>query len=95
MRIGCSTYSFWHFRGPKRPLIHYMEEAWSLGFDGVEILQEHIETTDPKYLSSIKKTAFSLGLDIYALAIHNNFVLPKKEERDFEIVNVSKWLAVA
>ncbi|HIE14437.1 TPA: sugar phosphate isomerase/epimerase [Candidatus Bathyarchaeota archaeon] len=95
MRLGCSTYSFWHFKGSKGSLIEYMEEVWRMGFDGVEILQEHLESTETNYLSHIKKKAFDLGLDIYCIAIHNNFVLPKREERIKEVQKVSKWLKIA
>ena len=95
MRLGCSTYSFWHFKGPKRPLVEYMEEAWRIGFQGVEVLEEHVEGLKPGYLSSVKRRAFELGLDIYAVAIHNNFVHPSARERDREVEKVSKWIGVA
>ena len=95
MRLGTSTYSFWHFRGPKKPLPDYLEAAYRHGFEGVEVLEEHVESLDPGYLSRIKREAFDRGLDIYAVAVHNNFVKPSEEERRREVEKVAKWLEAA
>ncbi len=95
MRLGCSTYSFWHFRGPKEPLAEYMERAYRHGFDGVEVLEEHVESLDPGYLASARREAFDRGLDIYAVSIHNNFVKPSREERDAEVERVARWIEAA
>ncbi len=95
MRLGCSTYSFWHFKGPKKPLLKYLEDIYGIGFAGVEILEEHFEETGVEYLAKVKKRAFELGLDIYCIAIHNDFVNPSKEAREAEVRKVKKWIRVA
>ena len=38
IRIGVSTYSYWHFDKVKYPIEKVIENAARLGFDGVEIL---------------------------------------------------------
>ena len=67
MRLGCSTYSFWHFKGEKDTLENYLEKIYVHGFNGVEILEEHFKDFTNSYLTKIKKCAFNLGLDIYAI----------------------------
>ena len=95
MKLGTSTYSFWHFKGAKKPLIDYLKMAYEIGFEGVEILVNHIESTKRSYLAEIKKYAFSLGLDIYAIAIHNNFVSPDPYEREKQIRYTERWIEIA
>jgi len=95
MKLGCSTYSFWHFRGEKLPLKKYLEKVYVHGFDGVEVLANHVEDKSRSYLVEVKRHAFELGLDIYAVAIHNNFVKPSREERESEVNSVKEWLDVA
>lgn len=95
MRLGTSTYSFWHFKGPKKPLKEYIKHAYEIGFDGVEILVDHIEETTKGYLTEIKRYAFSLGLDIYAISIHNDFVNPDPFEREKQIRYTERWIEIA
>ena len=95
LRLGISTYSFWHFKGPKLPLKEYVKRAWEHGFDGVEVLVDHVESRAKSYLKEIKRTAFSYGLDVYALSIHNNFVKPNPVERGEQVEYVLEWLEAA
>lgn len=95
MRHGVSTYSYWHFRGPKLPLSEYLKAAYEDGFQGVEILVNHVESKARSYLAEVKRSAFKLGLDIYAVALHNNFVKPDPSERQRQVSYVMEWLEVA
>lgn len=95
MRLGVSTYSYWHFRGPKLSLAEYLKAAYEDGFTGVEVLVNHVESKAQSYLRKIKRRAFELGLDIYALALHNNFVKPETEERQKQVSYVLEWLDIA
>ena len=38
IRLGVSTYSYWHFTREKYPIEQVIDHAAALGFDGVEIL---------------------------------------------------------
>ncbi|MDQ3684844.1 MAG: sugar phosphate isomerase/epimerase, partial [Acidobacteriota bacterium] len=38
IRLGVSTYSYWHFKTEKYPIEKVIDDAARLGFDGVEIL---------------------------------------------------------
>ena len=95
MRLGVSTYSYWHFKGPKLPLKEYVKKAWEHGFEGVEILVNHVESRAKSYLKSIKRVAFDYGLDLYGLALHNNFVKPSPLEREEQVKYVLEWLEAA
>jgi sugar phosphate isomerase/epimerase len=95
MRLGVSTYSYWHFRGDRYPIEKVMEHAAELGLAGVEILHRQMESEELSYLMRLKRTAFSLGLDIYCLAIHQDFVQPNAEERQRHIDHTKHCLQLA
>ncbi|HKC88066.1 MAG TPA: twin-arginine translocation signal domain-containing protein, partial [Blastocatellia bacterium] len=48
IRIGVSTYSYWHFDKVKYPIEKVIENAARLGFDGVEILHRQMEGEEKK-----------------------------------------------
>ncbi len=95
MRLGVSTYSYWHFRGDRYPIEKVMEHAAELGLAGVEILHRQMESEELSYLMRLKRMAFSLGLDIYCLAIHQDFVQPNAEERQRHIDHTKHCLQLA
>ncbi|MFA0739198.1 MAG: hypothetical protein LKKZDAJK_002319 [Candidatus Fervidibacter sp.] len=95
MRLGVSTYSFWHFRGEPYPIERAMEHAAEWGAGGVEILHRQMSSDDPAYLRRLKRTAFVLGLDLYALAIHQDFVQPDPSERQRHIEHTRYCLQLA
>ncbi len=95
MRLGISTYSYWHFKGRKFSLKDYIRWAFEDGFSGVEILVNHIESKARSYLKEVKRLAFNYSLDIYALALHNNFLKPDPVEREAQVEYVLNWLDVA
>ncbi len=95
MRLGVSTYSFWHFTPEKVPIEYVLEKAYEMGLDGVEILHVQMTSESKEYLRKLKRIAFEYGLDIYCLSIHNNFVKPSEAERKEQIEHVKKCLEIA
>ncbi|HKE04599.1 MAG TPA: sugar phosphate isomerase/epimerase family protein [Blastocatellia bacterium] len=95
IRIGVSTYSYWHFDRVKYPIEKVIENAARIGFDGVEILHRQMESEEKKYLNNLKRMAFSLGLDLFFLSIHQNFVWPEKEKRQQHIDHTKKCIDLA
>jgi len=95
VRLGISSYSYWHFRGDRYPIEKVMEHAAELGLAGVEILHRQMESEELSYLMKLKRTVFSLGLDIYCLAIHQDFVQPDVEERQRHIDHTKHCLQLA
>ncbi len=82
-RIGVSTYSFWHFRGPDRDIHRCIDLAADMGFDGVELLHRQMspEEQSPGGLQKIKQHAFLRGLDLMGFSTHQTFLLPDKDRR--------------
>jgi sugar phosphate isomerase/epimerase len=95
MKIGTSTYSYWHFRGEKYPVEKVLEHAADWGLDGVEILHRQMASEDNATLQSLKRTAFTLGLDLYALSIHQDFVNPHPVEQERQIAHTRRCIEVA
>jgi sugar phosphate isomerase/epimerase len=78
-RLAVSTYSYWHFRGPKFPIEKIVDDAARLGFEGVEILHRQMESEDAGYVNKLRRHAFLNGVDLMFLSIHQSFVSPKPE----------------
>jgi L-ribulose-5-phosphate 3-epimerase len=85
IRLGVSTYSYWHFKGEKYPIEKVIEDAGRIGFDGVEILHRQMSGESIAYLNQLKRSAFRNGLDLIQLSIHQDFVSPDPKERRKEI----------
>ena len=95
MKIGTSTYSFWHFLPEKLPIEYVIEQAYEMGLAGIEILHVQLQSTETEYLNKLKRMAFQHGMDIYCLAIHNDFVEPYERKRKEQVEHVKRCLKVA
>jgi len=95
IRIGVSTYSYWHFEQVKYPIEKVIENAAKLGFDGVEILHRQMASEDRAYVNNLKRMAFSLGLDLFFLSIHQNFVSPDPAKRQADIDHTKRCIDLA
>lgn len=81
-RIGVSSYSFWGFnREDLRPIDICLEHAARMGFDGFEILQKQLASTDAAELMKIKRRAFLLGVDLMGYSTHQGFLSPDEAKR--------------
>ena len=85
IRLGVSSYSYWHFKGDKYPIESVIDEAGRLGFDGVEVLHRQMSDESPAYLNQLKRQAFRNGLDLIQFSIHQDFVSPDAQVRRKEI----------
>ena len=95
LRIGTSTYSFWHEEEEKVPIEYVIEKAYEMDLNGVEILHIQMESTKDGYLRKLRRLAFVYGLDINCLAIHNNFVSPSEAKRREQVADVERCLETA
>jgi sugar phosphate isomerase/epimerase len=95
VQLGTSTYSYWHFRRERVPIETVIEKACALELDGIEVL--HVQMTDesPSYLQKLKRLAFINGLDLYALSIHQNFVVPDEASRQKQIDHTLRCIDIA
>jgi sugar phosphate isomerase/epimerase len=100
MKFAVSSYSFHRFgRGPEgdaRPSFQAMIEACARwGFDGIELLGVHFESTDTEHLAALRQHAFQHGIALVAVSAHHNFVQPDPEKRRQEIDKLCRWVDVA
>ena len=85
-RIGVSSYSFWGFRRDDlRDIPTCLDHAARMGFDGFEVLQRQLVSTDNAELQKIKRHAFLHGLDLMGYSTHQGFLSPDKAKRDEQI----------
>jgi L-ribulose-5-phosphate 3-epimerase len=81
-RIGVSSYSFWGFkRDDLRPIDVCLEHAARMGFDGFEILQRQLASTERADLMKIKRRAFLAGIDLMGYSTHQGFLAPDAAKR--------------
>jgi sugar phosphate isomerase/epimerase len=85
LRIGVSTYSFWHFTDRKVEVADCIDQAAEMGFDGVEILHRQMSGESNEYLQALKKRAVVNGLDLMGFSIHQGFVSPDAAVRQKNI----------
>ena len=74
VKLGISSYSYWHFRPPKVSIEQVIEKTSALGVPGVDILHRQMDGEDPAYLRKLKRHAFLNGIDLICLSIHQDFV---------------------
>lgn len=95
VKLGISSYSYWHFRPPKTPIEKVIEEASRLEVEGVDILHRQMDSEDLGYLKKLKRTAFVNGVDLICLSIHQDFVDPDPEVRRRNIRHTEKCIELA
>lgn len=94
-RIGVSTYSFWHFRGPKAEMADCIDRAAEMGFDGVEILHVQMSGDSGPQLQELKRRAFRNGLDLMGFSTHQGFVSPDAAVRQKNIDHTIRCIEIA
>lgn len=94
-RLAISTYSYWHFREPKTSVETVIQKSAALGVQGVDILHRQLDSEERSYLQKLKRTAFTQGIDLICLSIHQDFVDPSPEERQKNIDHTIKCIELA
>src|SRR5687767_5529753 len=80
VRLGVSSYSFWHFRAEKVSIETVIDETARMGAQGVDILHrqmdiEELAPLSPEmhlYCRKLKRHAFRAGIDLICLSIHQD-----------------------
>jgi sugar phosphate isomerase/epimerase len=94
-KLGISTYSYWHFRDPKTPIETVIEKAAAIGVHGVDVLHRQMDSEERGYLQKLKRTAFSNGIDLICLSIHQDFVEELAEERKKNVEHTIRCIELA
>ncbi|MFO1498027.1 MAG: sugar phosphate isomerase/epimerase family protein [Verrucomicrobiota bacterium] len=103
VRLGLSTYSYWHFRPPKVAIEQVIDHCSQLGVQGIDILhrqmdlgeKEPLDAAGRAYLRKLKRHAFTRGIDIICLSTHQTFVSPKAEEVASNVAHTQKCIEIA
>lgn len=80
-------------------IIDMLEFCANAGFDAVDItgyyFKGYPQVPPDEYLFSIKRKAFSLGIEISGTGVRNDFTIADKTKRDLEVTLVKNWIEVA
>lgn len=95
VKLGISTYSYWHFKTEKYPIEKIINHAAELGVEGVDILHRQMKSEAPAYLQGLKRQAFLNGVDLIALSIHQDFVDPDPEVRQKNVEHTVHCMELA
>lgn len=95
VRLGISSYSYWHFRTEKYPLERVIDHAAELGVEGVDLLHRQMKNESGSYMQALKRHAFINGVDLIALSIHQDFVDPDPTVRTQNVDHTLHCLRLA
>lgn len=103
LKLGISTYSYWHFRTAKVPVETVMDRTAELGVEGVDILHRQLDIPEKEpltrthrgYLQKLKRHAFTTGVDLICFSIHQDFVDPSAEYRQQQVEHTLKCIEIA
>lgn len=103
IRLGVSSYSFWHFRTAKASIETVIDETARMGAQGVDILHRQMDIEELGPLTrevhavcrNLKRHAFRAGVDLICLSIHQDFVSPNPAERHKWIAHTEKCIELA
>src|ERR1041385_1426185 len=76
IKLGISSYSYWHFRDPKVSIETVIDHCSELGVQGIDILhrqmdmpeREDLDRKGRAYLRKLKRQAFVNGIDVICLS---------------------------
>ena len=103
IKLGVSSYSYWHFKTERVPIETVIDKSAQLGVEGVDILHRQMDIPEKEpltaaqrpYLQKLKRHAFTNGIDLICLSIHQNFVNPGADTRQKQIEHTEKCLEIA
>ena len=103
IKLGVSTYSYWHFKTDRVLIETVIDKAARLGVEGVDILHRQMDIPEKEpltpahrpYLQKLKRHAFTNGIDLICLSIHQDFVDPSAEFRQKQIEHTLKCIEIA
>jgi sugar phosphate isomerase/epimerase len=80
-------------------ILDMLEFCANAGFDAVDItgyyFKGYPQVPPDDYLFSIKRKAFSLGIEISGTGVRNDFTIADKTKREQEVILVKQWIDVA
>jgi len=103
LKLAISTYSYWHFRGPKTSVETVIDKASELGASAIDILHRQmainelgqLDAAAHAYCQHLKQYAFRRGVALACLSIHQDFVSPNPAERHKWMAHTEKCIEIA
>jgi L-ribulose-5-phosphate 3-epimerase len=95
VKLAISTYSYWHFKTARVPIETVIDQAAVLGVQGVDVLHRQMDGEDRAYLQRLKHRAFTQGIDLVCLSIHQDFVDPNPIERQKAVDHTLRCIELA
>ncbi len=95
VKLGISSYSYWHFYPERTPIRYVIEEASRLGVYGVDVLHRQMESEEPEYIRALKRHALAHGVHLNCLSTHQDFVNPDPVERQKSIDDTIRFVRLA
>ena len=103
IKLGISSYSYWHFKTEKVGIEAVIEKTAALGAEGVDILHRQMDVDElgpldagtHAYCQKLKRHAFRAGVDLICLSIHQDFVSPNPAERHKWVAHTEKCIEIA
>ncbi len=103
IKLGISTYSYWHFEEKKFPVETVIERAAEMGVEGVDVLHRQMNLNERgpfdaagrAYCRKLKRQEFRDGIELICLSTLQNFVSPNPKARQAQIDHTLKCLEVA
>ena len=95
MKLGCMSLSYKsQFTAKQMDLVGFIDRAYALGLDGVDIHVGAFASTAPAYLRDIRMRCLKRGLAISYLGVSNNFGKTGAELSE-QVEAVKRWTDVA
>jgi len=95
MKLGCMSLSYKdEFSAGKLDLEGFIERAYQMGLDGIDIHTRALASNDSDYLRSIRMMALKRGIVLSYIGVSSNFGKPQ-EELDEEVSDAKHWIDVA
>ncbi len=103
IKLGISSYSYWHFKTERVRIETVIDKAAEIGVEGVDILHRQMDIPEKEpltaggriYLQKLKRHAFTNGISLICLSIHQDFVDPSAEYRQTQIDHTLKCIEIA
>ncbi len=95
MKLGCMSLSYQtEFKANRLDLEGFIERAYELGLDGVDIHTGAFASVEPAYLRRLRMQALRRGLALSYIGISTNFGKPP-DQLPAEVETTKKWIDVA
>jgi sugar phosphate isomerase/epimerase len=95
MKLGCMSLSYKdEFAAGQLTLERFIERAYELGLDGIDIHTRAFASTEPDYLRAIRMQALKRGIALSYIGVSSNFGKPQ-EQLEGEVATAKEWIDVA